>query len=303
MPEYILRTRQLSKFYKQDKVLDNVNMGIRKGDIYGLIGMNGAGKTTLIRILAGLTPSSGGSIELFGSTEESQIEQLRRKVGWLIETPALYLNHTAYENLELERIHKGIEDKQAIERVLQIVGLEDAGDKKTANFSLGMKQRLGIAMALLGEPELLVLDEPINGLDPVGIVDMRELLMELNQKYGITILISSHILTELAQIATRYGIINHHTLVREISADELSQRSKPYISIKSKPVENTIQVLASKLNTDRFEVVGNTVRLYDYYTESGRVASLLHENGVAVEEISCKGQDLEQYYMTLLERN
>lgn len=303
MPEYILRTRQLSKSYKQDKVLDNVNLGVRKGDIYGLIGMNGAGKTTLIRILAGLTPSSGGSIELFGSSEESQIEHLRRKVGWLIETPALYLNHTAYENLELERIHKGIEDRQAIEKVLGIVGLEDAGDKKTANFSLGMKQRLGIAMALLGEPELLVLDEPINGLDPVGIVDMRELLLELNQKYGITILISSHILTELAQIASRYGIINHHTLAQEISAEELSKISKPYISIKSRPVENTIQVLTSKLNTDRFEVVGNTVRLYDYYTESGRVASLLHENGISVEEISCKGQDLEHYYMTLLERN
>ncbi|WP_068613680.1 ATP-binding cassette domain-containing protein [Paenibacillus tuaregi] len=302
MPDYILRTHQLSKIYKQDQILRDLNLNIRKGDIYGLIGMNGAGKTTLIRILAGLIPSSGGTVELFGETDPRRIEQLRAKIGWLIETPALYLNHTAYENLEMERIHKGIQDRREIDKVLEIVGLKEAGSKKTADFSLGMKQRLGIAMALLGDPELLVLDEPINGLDPVGIAQMRELLLELNHRYGITILISSHILTELAQIATTYGIINNHTLIEELSAEELNKRSKQYLAIKSRPVEDTLKVLTTKLNTNRFEVVGSTVLLYDYYAESGRVASVLYENGISVEEISCKGQDLEHYYMGLLER-
>jgi len=197
LKEYVIKARNITKTYGKRKVLDNLCMNIKKGDIYGFVGKNGAGKSTMIRVLAGLVIPNEGEIELFGHTEESKIRKERSRIGTLIETPALYLNMTAKENLELIKIQRGIPGTKCIEEVLDLVGLKDIENKKTKNFSLGMKQRLGIAMALLNDPEVLLLDEPINGLDPIGIKELRELLIKLNKERGITVLISSHILSEL----------------------------------------------------------------------------------------------------------
>jgi len=216
MENVILKTYGLSKSYGRVNTLEDVNMTIKKGQIYGFIGQNGAGKTTLIRILAGLTFKDQGSLELFGETEERKIELSRRRIACIIDTPSFYPDKTAYSNLEIERIQKGIPGKQCIEKALMMVGLNDVKKKKVKSFSLGMKQRLGIAMALLGDPELLILDEPINGLDPMGIVEVREMLKKLNVEYGVTILISSHILSELYQLASYYGVIHKGKLLEQI---------------------------------------------------------------------------------------
>lgn len=224
MAGYILRTLGLTKRYKKHIVLDQVSIQVRTGDIYGLIGMNGAGKTTLIRLLAGLIEPDDGSMELLGECHDHKLESLRHQVGWLIETPSFYSHLTAYENLEIERLHKGIQDPDDIRHALRIVGLNQTGSKKTKDFSYGMKQRLGIAMALIGKPKLLVLDEPTNGLDPVGIIEMRNLLKALKSEHGISIVVSSHLLSELSQVADCYGIIHDGRLLNEISVEELNSR-------------------------------------------------------------------------------
>ena len=209
--EYVLQTFDIVKKYNKQRVLDKVNMNIQKGDIYGFVGENGSGKTTIIRLVTGLIFADEGSYELFGvSNKDKKILQSRKKVGAVVETPSIYRNMTAYENLKTQCLLLGVNDENKIKEVLEIVGLVDLYDSKkhAGNFSLGMRQRLGIAMALLNEPEFLILDEPMNGLDPEGIVSMRELIIHLNQNKGITFLISSHILTELSLIANRYGIIS-----------------------------------------------------------------------------------------------
>src|SRR5699024_1585071 len=219
----------ISKQYKQHKALDNVSLRINKGDIYGFIGQNGAGKTTLIRLIAGLSFPSNGSFKLFGTSSEKSKVNARKSVGAIVETPALYAHMTAYENLAIQRLQKGIPGKACIDKALTLVGLEDTGNKKVKNFSLGMKQRLAIASALLGDPAFLILDEPTNGLDPSGIREIRELLKKLNQEQGLTILISSHILSELHQLATRFGIIHKGHLIEELSAEELNEKCRQHL--------------------------------------------------------------------------
>lgn len=197
MNDYVIRAINITKVFKRHKVLDDISINIKKGDIYGFVGKNGAGKTTLIRVIAGLVIPNSGQVELFGEADDMEIVKQRSRMGTLIEAPSLYLNMTARENLELIKIQRGIPGTKCIDEALNLVGLKDIEKKKTKNFSLGMKQRLGIAMALLSDPELLILDEPINGLDPIGIKEIRELLLKLNKERGTTILISSHILSEL----------------------------------------------------------------------------------------------------------
>jgi len=216
---YVLQTRKLAKEYGGKKVVDNISIEVRKGEIYGFIGENGAGKTTLMRMICGLASPSEGSITLFGS---SDLVSQRHRIGCTIENPALYPAMTAMENLETQRILLGVKDKNVSAKLLDTVNLGSAGKKKAKDFSLGMKQRLMIALALLGDPEFLVLDEPINGLDPIGIRKMRDLFLALNKERGITILISSHILGELEKIATRYGIISGGKMVNEFKAEELN---------------------------------------------------------------------------------
>ena len=204
MKEAVLKTYNLCKKYKDQMAVDNVSMTIRKGDIYGFIGQNGAGKTSLIRMITGLAHRTSGEIELFGGSGEEALNKGREFIGSLIESPAFYKNMTARENLEVSRLVRNIPGKECIDEVLNLVGLKDTGKKKVKDFSLGMRQRLGIANALLGNPKLLILDEPINGLDPMGIIEIRELLKKINTEKDITILISSHILGELSEMATTY---------------------------------------------------------------------------------------------------
>ena len=221
MKEAVLKTYNLCKKYKDQMAVDNVSMTIRKGDIYGFIGQNGAGKTTLIRMITGLAHRTSGEIELFGGSGEEALNKGREFIGSLIESPAFYKNMTARENLEVSRLVRNIPGKECIDEVLNLVGLKDTGKKKVKDFSLGMRQRLGIANALLGNPKLLILDEPINGLDPMGIIEIRELLKKINKEKDITILISSHILDELFRVATDYIFISQGTIKKNFTYEEI----------------------------------------------------------------------------------
>lgn len=223
----ILETRNLTKYYGTAKVLDHADITINKGDIYGLIGKNGAGKTTIMKLILSMVNPSEGSIVLFGENV-SKKPCINNRIGALIENPAFYPFLSATENLEYYRRVKGLSSNTDINKLIKEVGLEEAGNKKYKDFSLGMKQRLGIALALLGDPEFLVLDEPINGLDPEGIKEIRDLLIERNSKYGTTIFISSHILSELSQLATKYGIVHKGKILDEIQSGELTTDLETY---------------------------------------------------------------------------
>lgn len=231
--EYCLETQNLCKTYKSTKVLHNLNMKIPRGAIYGFVGKNGAGKTTLIRLICGMQKSTGGSYRLFGVRDsDAEIYKMRKRMGAVVETPAIYQDMTAEENLKEQFRMLGIPSYEEIPKILSLVGLSRTGKKKAGNFSLGMRQRLGIAVALCGNPDFLVLDEPVNGLDPQGIIEIRELLLKLNREYQITILISSHILDELSKIATHYGFIDSGRIVQEISAKELFRIYGKYLKVK-----------------------------------------------------------------------
>ena len=301
MNDIILKTYALGKSYGRFNALEDVNMTIRKGQIYGFIGQNGAGKTTLIRIITGLASKTRGSLELFGESQEKKIELARRRMGCIADSPAFYPEKSAYSNLELDRIQKGIPGKQCIEKALHMVGLTDAANKRVGSYSLGMKQRLGIAMALLGEPELLILDEPINGLDPIGIVEVREMFKRLNTEYGVTILISSHILSELYQLANCYGIIHRGKLIEQITAEELSNRCKKFLYIKVNDAAKASVIIEKKLTTSNYQVLpGNAIKMYDYLDAPGKVSTALATEGVAVEQIMPVGDDLETYFSKVI---
>ncbi len=299
MNEYVLKTDQLSKKYKDKMALDKVNLSIKKGSIYGFIGQNGAGKSTLIRLITGLGYSSSGSFELFGESNERGLIEARKRVGTIIEGPALYPHLTAAENLEAHRLLKGIPGKECIEKTLKLVGLEDTGKKKAKNFSLGMKQRLGLAIALLGDPEFLILDEPINGLDPMGVVEIRELLIKLNQEYGITILISSHILSELHLLATHYGIIHNGELLEELSIKQLDEKCKHFLHIKVDNPNKAATVIERSFNTHNFEVLPDgSIKLFEYVDRTREVSKALTSEGLIIEQFMPMGEDLEAYFTT-----
>jgi ABC-2 type transport system ATP-binding protein len=298
MNEYVLKTHHLSKKYTQQLALDKVDLSIIKGSIYGFIGQNGAGKSTLIKVVAGLAFPTTGSIELFGESSERELLQARKRIGTIIEGPALYPQMTAVENLEAHRLLKGIPGKGCIEKTLKLVGLEDTGKKKAKNFSLGMKQRLGLAIALLGDPEFLILDEPINGLDPMGVVEIRELLLKLNREYEITILISSHILSELHLLATHYGIIHKGELIEQLTVKELNDKCKQFIHIKVDDPNKAATIIENKLATNDFEVMSDgAIRLYKFLDTPGIVSSTLAKEALVIEQFMPMGEDLEGYFM------
>lgn len=304
MTEYILQTFGLTKKYGKNTAVNNVSMKIKKGDIYGFIGRNGAGKTTMIRMITGLVTPTKGEIELFSQKGKKNISTGLPRIGSIIEHPSLYPDFTGYENMELRSKLLGIPDKQIINRILDTVDLSDVGRKKVKNFSLGMRQRLGLALALLGNPDFLILDEPINGLDPEGIVEMRKLLKRLNEEQGITILISSHILGELSKLATRYGVINNGTLVEEFTAEELKERCKKYLSIKVNDKAKASFVLENVFETNNYDVMpDNTIKVYDLLDMSGEICLQLAKNGVKIYSIESKGDDLEEYFMKLMGGN
>jgi ABC-2 type transport system ATP-binding protein len=298
MSEYVLRTHHLSKKYKQQLALDKVNISIKKGSIYGFIGQNGAGKSTLIKLVAGIAFPTTGTIELFGESNERDLLQTRKRIGTIIEGPALYPQMTAVENLEAHRLLKGIPGKECIEKSLRLVGLDETGKKKVKNFSLGMKQRLGLAIALLGDPEFLILDEPINGLDPMGVVEMRELLLQLNREYGITILISSHILSELHLLATHYGIIHKGLLLEQLTVQELNEKCQQFIHIKVDNPNRAVTIIENKLSTRDFEVMPDgTIKLFKYVDTPGKVSTTLAKERLVIEQFMPMGEDLETYFM------
>jgi ABC-2 type transport system ATP-binding protein len=301
MQETVFATKALSKKYGSLFALNGVNMQIQKGDIYGFVGENGAGKTTLIRILAGTALKTSGEMSLFGVSDARQMPKQRHRIGGVIEAPAVYPDLSAVENLEIARLQLGIPDKACIQKALETVRLTDTGKKKAKDFSLGMKQRLGLAMALIGEPEFLVLDEPTNGLDPSGIVEFRELIRTLNKERGITILVSSHILSELYQLATCYGFIHKGELVEQITLEQLDEKCRRHVYLQVSDAAKAATIIKTALNTTSFEVLPTgAIKLYDYLENSGAVTSALFEGGVTVMEITCKGDDLEQYYLSLI---
>ena len=240
MADYIIETSNLSKFFGNKKACDQVSMHVKRGDIYGFIGRNGAGKTTAMKLILGLLRPNEGEVALFGSKEN--LEASRKKIGCLIETPALYKNASALENMRRYAILFGGSEEDIV-NLLDLVGLGNTGKKKAGQFSLGMKQRLGIAIAMLGDPEILILDEPVNGLDPAGIKDIRDTIIKLNQQKGVTFLISSHLLDELAKITTTYGIIADGKLVEEISAEELKAKCENHLRIKLSDVDKALHIL------------------------------------------------------------
>lgn len=298
MKKVVLKTYNITKKYGEQLAVDNVNMTIKKGDIYGFIGQNGAGKTTLIRLITGLIHKSGGEIELLGANEENELNKARTMVGSLIESPSLYTNMTARENLEVSRLVRNIPGKKCIDEVLELVGLKDVEKKKVKNFSLGMRQRLGIANALMGNPKLLILDEPINGLDPMGIVEIRELLKKINKEKDMTILISSHILSELSELATTYGIISNGKLIEEITAKQLSEKCRQYIDLKVDDTVRAVILLERELGISDYEVLEDSnIKVFSNLDNVGEVNSLLSRSGIIVESISVKGENLEEYFM------
>ncbi|MBK5446947.1 ABC transporter ATP-binding protein [Peribacillus sp. TH24] len=297
MNEYVLRTNNLSKKYKNQFALNKINLSIKKGSIYGIIGQNGAGKSTLIKISTGLAFPTKGTVELFGESNKFELIQARKRIGTIIESPALFPHMTAAENLEAHRLLKGIPGKECIKKTLSLVGLQDTGKKKAKNFSLGMKQRLGLAIALLGDPEFLILDEPINGLDPMGVVEIRELLKRLNRENGMTILISSHILSELHLLATHYGIIHEGELLEQLTVNELNERCQHFLHIKVDNPNKAATVIENELETTDFEVMPDgSIKLFKYLDAPGKVSTTLSTNGLVIEQFMPKGENLESYF-------
>lgn len=295
--EYAIKTKELVKEFAGKCAVNKVNLNVRRGDIYGFIGENGAGKTTLMRMVCGLADPTSGSIELFGSTD---LEKQRRRTGCTIENPAIYPNMTAEDNLETYRILMGIPDKSIISNLLKLVGLHDLGNKKAKNFSLGMKQRLMIALAMMGDPELLVLDEPMNGLDPMGIKEVRDLILKLNHERNLTIMISSHLLDELSKIATCYGVISKGILVDEFSAKELDTRCRRSMKIVVDDTEKAQKVLRDIVKASYKTQADHTILLYDHLDDTGEVNRQLFENDVRVDMIAPIEQNLEGYFMDLM---
>lgn len=297
--EYILTTNGLSKQYKNFKALDNLTMHVPKGAIYGFVGRNGAGKTTLIRLICGLQEPTQGSFTLYGvDNTDRAIAKSRRRMGAVVETPSIYLDMTAEENLRQQYQILGLPSYEGISELLKLVGLEHTGKKKAKNFSLGMKQRLGIAVALAGDPDFLVLDEPTNGLDPQGIIEMRELILKLNREHQITVLISSHILDELSRLATHYGIIDNGRMVKELSAEELHAACRKCLHVE---VTDTIP-LARALDTMGldYKVLSQTeADIYAKVNISQLTMALAKEGGelVSVQE---RDESLESYFVSLV---
>jgi len=302
MEESIFEAKNLTKKYKGTMALDYVNLTLRRGEIYGFIGENGAGKTTMIRLITGLSFPTDGKMTLFGKSGAKELQKQRARIGCMVETPALYKNMTAQQNLEAQRIQRGIPDKECIQETLKLVGLTDTGKKAVRHFSLGMRQRLGIAMALLNDPEFLILDEPINGLDPSGIVEIRELMKRLNRERGITLLVSSHVLSELYQTATQYILLHQGHVLEELTHQELDEKCKRHIAIKTNDTTKTTTVLESALHTTHFQVMPDgVIRLYDNLDNMEDVARVLSQAGLLVTGLSLAGDSLEDYFLHRIE--
>ena len=299
MSEYIIETNGLTKSFGSKLACDNVSMHVKRGDIYGFIGRNGAGKTTAMKLILGLLNPNAGEVSLFGSN--TNLAESRRKIGSLVETPALYKNASALENMRRYALLFGGTEEEIV-NLLELVGLGNTGKKKAGQFSLGMKQRLGIAIAMLGDPEILILDEPVNGLDPAGIKEIRDTILKLNKEKGVTFLISSHLLDELAKITTTYGIISNGKLVEEIGSKELMERCENNLKVHVNDVDKALHVLKDNNLLGRYTKEQNVLILYDNYDKVQQINTALVKNNVEVSEITPSYNGFEDYFIERLGR-
>ncbi|MBP3352715.1 MAG: ABC transporter ATP-binding protein [Lachnospiraceae bacterium] len=298
--ENIIEAKGLTKKYPKCTALQKVSLEIKRGEIYGLVGANGAGKTTLLKILAGQIFQSEGEFALFGSYEKKEQENQRKRVGALIEHPGFYLQMTIEQNMEFYRLQKGVPGQQSVEDTLKTVGLWEVRKKKGKTLSLGMMQRLGLAVALLGEPELLFLDEPANGLDPAGIIEMRNLLKKLNREKNITIVISSHILSELEHLATVYGFLDKGKMLEQISAKALHEKCGDYLELKVSDAAKYTMLLEKQLQHSSYLVLEEgMVQIFDMKCDRETYSALAGENGIGILAMNMKQNSLEDYYMNL----
>lgn len=300
MREIVLQTKQLTKRYRDFTALDHADMKVYREDIYGLIGRNGAGKTTMMKLVTGLTEPTEGEYSIFGKTG-SAAEKEKRRIGCLIENPAFFGNLTAYQNLRYYCYQKGITDLKQIDEALELVQLTDARNKKFRKFSLGMKQRLGIAFAVLDNPDIVILDEPINGLDPIGISELRDTFRKLSQERGITLIISSHILSELYAVANRFLFIDKGKVLKEVTKQGLDLECSRCLVVKTDDTKKTATILESKLGITDYKVIDMTeIRIYQENVSPKELNKTLIQNGIDVDGISEAGVSLEDYFKQLV---
>lgn len=300
MENVVLQTDGLTKSYGGFQALENVSITMREGHIYGFIGENGSGKTTLMCILTGLIPQTKGTYTLFGKKSPRELQAARRRIGSAIEGPALYPQYSAYRNLELQRILIGNPDKSVCDELLKLVGLQEVRDKKVRKFSMGMKQRLSIAMALTGRPDLLILDEPVNGLDPKNISQLRALLKKLNEEQKVTMLISSHILNELYLLASDYFIIHKGKILDSLSHRELEAKCRKYVRIRTESLPLLVTVLEKEMKLFDYKVVDdNTILVYAYTSEPQKISQTLMAHDIVVSELSIAEQSIEEYFLSV----
>ena len=300
--EYAIKTINLTKVFKGIEVINNVSINVKKGEIYGLLGANGAGKTTLMRIITNLVKPTTGEVEVFDSAMNNKSYETLKRIGSIIEYPAFYDKLTARENLELHCEYMGYHNKEDIEKVLKMVKLTSNNTKVVKEFSLGMKQRLGLARAIVTKPELLILDEPINGLDPEGIREIRELLKLLCKEYGITILISSHILSEIEQIADTIGVLSEGRLIKEIAMNEVRKFNTEYIEIEVEinDCKKATYILDNTLEIKNFKLIdGNKIRIYEAKKEKNEILKALILSDIEIISISRKNTTLEDYFLKI----
>ena len=301
MAEQVLTTRGLTKRYGHALAADHIDLDLERGQIYGLVGRNGAGKTTIIRMITAQTAPTEGEVSLFGAQGERENARMRTHTGAMVETPSFYPYLNARQNLEYYRIQRGIPGRHAVDEALEAAGLTDTGTKPFKHFSLGMKQRLGLALALMNRPDLLLLDEPINGLDPEGIVEFRNLLLKLNRDRQTTILISSHILSELANLATCYGFIDHGVVLEQISAARLSEKCRACLELRVDDTARAARVLEEEMGSRDFEVLSpSVIRLDSHLDQPGEVTRALVGAGVGLSAVEPQGANLEDYFLSLI---
>lgn len=299
--EIIVKSEQLTKAYGQTIALKNANITIKKGSIYGLVGNNGAGKTTFLKMLAGQILPTSGTFTMLGANCEKEYREARKHTGAIIENPGFYPKMSAKQNLEYYRIQRGIPGKDLVMQKLKDVGLEKAANRKFEALSLGMKQRLALALTLMGDPELLILDEPINGLDPSGIIEVRNLLLKLNREKNVTVLISSHILSELENIATDYGFLNKGELVEQVSADTLKEKCRTYLEIKVTNAAEYAALLETDMLCTNYKVLpNNCIHIMDHVDNISEYSALAVNHGIGLLAFEMKEVNLENYYMSLI---
>ena len=296
MENSVITVRGLCKSYKKHEVLHDFSLSVERGHICGLIGPNGAGKTTVMKILGGLIMQSRGDMEFFGSAEG--LDKSRDRMSFMIEQPVIASAMTARNNLEYIRILRGYPDDRRVDEVLDLIGLSGTGKKTADKFSLGMKQRLGIGMALLPKPEIMVLDEPVNGLDPEGIVEVRQLILRMAEEWGVTVLISSHLLSELSELCTDFSIISHGELVENLSRDELLVRCRGHIAVRTDDINRTAAVLEDRLSISDYKVIhGEEIHIFEKLGDVKHISKTLTDSGLVITRLCEEGQSLEDYYL------